>query len=175
MKRPPEFSRPFDIRALPRQPITLEADASERAALAERFAIVAITSLSATATFAENQATIDVTGKLSAQLAQNCAISGEDFPTRVSNSFHLRFVPHAEYAAMIAASGDEFELAPGDLDTIAYKGGSIDLGEAIAQTLALEIDPYAEGPQAEDARETYGLTAPEAVGPFAALKGLKGS
>ena len=47
------------------------------------------------------------------------------------------------------------------------------LDPAGESTLALEIDPYAEGPNAEAARAEYGLSTPEASGPFAALQGLK--
>jgi len=174
MREPNEFARPIDLRALPRQPVELVADAGERAALAARFSIVSIGSLSATAQFAQDATGIDVTGKITAALVQNCAISGRDFPTRIACRYHLRFVPQADYTALLEGAGDEFELAASDLDTIAYSGSTLELGEAIAQTLALEIDPYAEGPQADNARAQYGLSTPEDSGPFAALKALKG-
>lgn len=168
-----EFPRPIDLRALPRQPIELVATGEERAALAERFDIVSIGSLSATATFAQDADGINVTGRISAALVQNCAISGEDFPTRVSCDYRLRFIPEEAYAALLASAGDEYELTESDLDTISYAGSTLELGEAIAQTLALEIDPYAEGPKADAARVQYGLSTPEGSGPFAALKALK--
>ncbi len=50
-----------------------------------------------------------------------------------------------------------------------------DLGEAVAQSLALAIDPYAVGPSAEQARKDAGLGDEAASGPFAALAGLKKS
>ena len=50
-----------------------------------------------------------------------------------------------------------------------------DLGEAVAQDLALAIDPYAVGPGAERARKEAGLLDEAAAGPFAALEALKKS
>jgi uncharacterized metal-binding protein YceD (DUF177 family) len=173
MLPPPEFSRPVDLRALPRQQLELVANKAERAALADRFGIVAIGALKATVTLEEGAAGVDVTGRITAELMQSCAISGDDFPVRVSSQYHLRFVPEDDYEAAMQEAGDEVELAAGDLDTIAYSGSTLDLGEAIAQTLALEIDPYAEGPGAQAARDEYGLSTPEDSGPFAALKALK--
>lgn len=173
MTEPVEFSRPVDLRALPRQQVDLVANKTERAALARRFAIVSIDALKATANLEEGASGVDVTGTIIAQLVQSCAVSGEDFPVRVKSDYHLRFVPEADYEAAMQAAGDEVELASGDLDTIAYSGSTLDLGEAISQTLALEIDPYAEGPGADAARAQYGLSTPEESGPFAALKALK--
>jgi hypothetical protein len=45
----------------------------------------------------------------------------------------------------------------------------------VAQSLALAIDPYAVGPNAEQARKDGGLLDPGAAGPFAALAALKRS
>ena len=174
MKEHTEFPRPIDLRALPRQPIELVADSHERAALAKRFDIVSIGSLVASAHIAQDADGINITGRITAALVQNCAISGEDFPTRVNADYRLRFVPEADYAALLEGAGDEIELSEGDLDTVPYSGSTLELGEAIAQTLALEIDPYAEGPKADVARAEYGLSTTEDSGPFAALKALKG-
>lgn len=174
MQEMTEFSRPIDLRAIPRQVVDLSASETERVALARRFDIVSIGSLTATATIEERASGVEVTGRIEAALMQACAISGEDFPVRIVSDYRLRFVPEAEYEAALADAGEEVELSSDDLDTIAYSGSTIDLGEAIAQTLALEIDPYAEGPDADAARAEYGLSTPEASGPFAALQALKG-
>ena len=44
----PELSRPVKPRALPAEPLTIEANDAERAALAQRFGVTAIPALSAT-------------------------------------------------------------------------------------------------------------------------------
>jgi hypothetical protein len=69
----------------------------------------------------------------------------------------------------------ELELEADDCDEIEYSGDMFDLGEAVAQTLGLAIDPYAEGPGADAARKAAGIVAEgEQEGPLAALlAGLK--
>ena len=68
---------------------------------------------------------------------------------------------------------EELELEEDDLDEIPFEGHTIDLGEAVAQSLALAIDPYATGPQADRVRKEVGLSDETANGPFAALAALK--
>ncbi|MCX7864669.1 MAG: DUF177 domain-containing protein, partial [Novosphingobium sp.] len=53
-------------------------------------------------------------------------------------------------------------------DEIDYAGLPIDIGEAVAQSLALAIDPYATGPAAEQARTA--LVSERDSNPFAGLK-----
>ena len=80
----------------------------------------------------------------------------------------LLFVPERNIAA-----DEEVELGADDLDEIPYAGSIIDLGEAVAQSLALAIDPFATGPEADEARRRAGMLDAQASGPFAALAGLK--
>ena len=61
-----------------------------------------------------------------------------------------------------------------ELDEVAYSGGAIDVGEAVAQTLALALDPYPRAPNADAALQAAGITDEADLGPFAALKGLLG-
>lgn len=161
-----EFTRMIDLRHVPAAPLDLTASEAECAALAARFGLVTVHSLTATVTLKADGAVVSVTGKLTAQVVQSCAVSGEDLPVRIAEPVELRFVPPRAYGA------DEVELAADDLDEIEYTGLHFDLGEALAQTMALGIDPYAEGPGAEAARRKAGLLDEQASGPFAALKGL---
>jgi hypothetical protein len=46
------------------------------------------------------------------------------------------------------------------------------IGEAVAQSLALAINPFATGPGADDARRRAGIIAEGSNGPFAALGSL---
>jgi len=66
------------------------------------------------------------------------------------------------------------EVGAEDLDGMEYTGGAFDLGEALAQDLALAVDPFATGPAAERARQEAGLAGEAVSGPFAALAALKG-
>jgi len=168
-----EFSRVYDRRNLPHGPVMLEANEAERAALAERFALVAIGSLKADISLAASGETISADGMLEAEIVQSCAVSGEDLPVKISEPLALVFVP----ASSVQTTEEEVELEEHELDQIAYEGTSFDLGEAVAQSLALATDPFATGPNAEAARRDAGLSDADRSGPLAAglaaLKGLK--
>lgn len=163
----PEFSRPIDRRQIGARPVLLEANADERAALARRFGIVAIDRLEAELELLVDGDAVDARGRLSAAIVQSCAVSGEDLSVTIDEPIALRFVPEE------ATDAEEVELAEGDLDEIPYDGQVFDLGEAVAQSLALAIDPYAVGPNAEQARKDAGIADETASGPFAALAALK--
>jgi hypothetical protein len=55
-----------------------------------------------------------------------------------------------------------------------HDGQAIDLGAAIADSLALVLDPYPRSPRAADALREAGVISEEEAGPFAALAALKG-
>lgn len=172
-----ELSRPVKVRQLPGQPLIVEADEAERAALARRFALPAVHDLRAEVDLERRKSAIVATGHLYARIDQECAISGEDFIVEIDEPLAIRFVEQESYEPEPAeeeASGEiEIELDAGDLDEIDYTGDIIDVGEAVAQSLGLAIDPYAEGPNADEARKSGLLSSEEASGPFAALAALK--
>lgn len=163
-----EFSRPYDAARLPSEPQDLVATPTECAALATRFGLVAVKSLDARVTLAADGRAVRASGRLRADIVQSCAVSGEDLPVRIDEEVALRFVPE------LAAPDPEVEveLDAADLDEIAMEHNRFDLGEALAQTLALAIDPYAVGPGAAEARRKAGLLGEGEAGPFGALKGL---
>ena len=164
-----EFSRLFDPRHLPGTEQAVEADANERAALAARFGLVRIDRLAADIALERTANGARATGHLSAEWVQSCAVSGEDLPVKGEEPLNLVFVP----AQGAGTPAEEIELEADDLDELEYEGALFDLGEALAQTLALMIDPYAVGPNAEKARHKAGLLDQAASGPFAALAALK--
>lgn len=166
-----EFSRSFDARRLTDAPVRIEADEAERAALARRFGLVAIERLDAEAALVPEGKAVLATGTLNAAIVQSCAVSGEDLPVAIAEPIALRFV-----SGSIAPDPDEeIELDGEAPDEIEMTDGRFDLGEAVAQSLALAIDPFAVGPDAEEARRTAGIVDQAASGPFAALAALKKS
>lgn len=172
----PELSRPIKVKGLPGETVVIEADAGERAALAARFGLPGVDSLHAEVALEQRGNAIRATGTLRAAIRQACAISGEDFPANIEESLDLRFVEQGAINPALEEDGDiEIELEADDCDEIEYSGGSFDLGEAVAQTLGLAIDPYAEGPEADAARKAAGIVAEgDQDGPLAEmLKGLK--
>lgn len=162
-----ELSRPYDATRLPAAEQVIEASAEECAVLARRFGLVAVQSLAARITLKADGPTVRATGQLKADVVQSCAVSGEDLPVKIAEPIALHFVPPADSPE----SEEEIELEAEDLDEIEMEGTRFDLGEAVAQSLALAIDPYLEGPGAEEIRKA-GLLGQGEGSPFAALKGL---
>lgn len=164
-----EFERIVDAARLPAGPQVFEATPEECSELARRFGLVAVHSLRAAVTMAADGPVVRVTGTVKADVVQSCAVSGDDLPVQIAEPVALRFVPH--YAATSGA--EEVELSAEELDEIEMDGTRFDLGEALAQTMALGIDPYAEGPGADEARRKAGLLAADQAGPLAeALRDL---
>jgi|TARA_R100000049_G_C1953686_1_gene104221 uncharacterized metal-binding protein YceD (DUF177 family) len=172
---PPEFSRPIALRQITGQPLVLEANAQERGDLARRFAVTSVEQLVARVALDRQGDRVGVTGTLEADITQPCAVSGEDFPVAIAEDIALRFVPEGSIHPSLREDEEiEIELEAEDLDEIEYAGENFDLGEAIAQSLGLAIDPYAEGPNADRTRKKAGIETDDTPrGPLAeALKGL---
>lgn len=164
-----EFSRLFDVRQAEGKSVRLVANEVERAALAARFGIVRIDRLEAEVLLERNGEAVNAKGQLNAEIVQSCAVSAEDLPVSMHEPLTFRFAP----AQGNHRPDEEIELDAGDLDEIEYEGTMFDLGEAVAQSVALAIDPFATGPQAEEARRKAGLIDETASGPFATLAKLK--
>ncbi len=165
----PEFSRIWRLDALgiDRQ-VEIKADATERAALATRFALQSLDTLSATATFHPVAAGIEAKGQMKAKAVQSCVITGEPVPATIDQPFTIRFV-----APDATPVSEELELDAEDCDVMEHDGQGIDLGEAVAQTLGLALDPYPRAPTAEDRIKEIGILSEEEAGPFGALAALK--
>ncbi|MBU6267199.1 MAG: DUF177 domain-containing protein [Sphingomonadales bacterium] len=164
----PELSRIVHVRAIDGRPMVVTATPAECAALAERFGLVAVDRLEATLDLVRDGDKVNVGGRLRAAFVQACAVSAEDVPVRVDEALSFRFVP-----AIAHKPNEEMEIDAEQLDELEYDDGRFDLGEAVAQSLALAIDPFLTGPDAEAARIAAGLGTPEDSGPFAALAALK--
>lgn len=160
-----EFTRMIDLREIGNAPITLTASPEECARLAARFDLVTVESLTATIALEPTGASVAADGRVRAQIVQSCAVSGEDLPVTIDEPLSVRFIP----AKPPGKPDEEIELDPDQLDEVEYSGTAFDLGEAVAQTLALAIDPYLEGPNAEEARRKAGLLSGSSSNPFAAL------
>ncbi len=133
----PEFSRMFDVRQCEGRAVTLIADNAERQALALRFALVSIASLGAELVLRREEQGASATGTLRAEITQSCAVSGDDLPVSIDEPLTLRFVPASDHVP----TEEEVELDADALDEIEFAGSSFDLGEAVAQSMALAIDP----------------------------------
>jgi uncharacterized metal-binding protein YceD (DUF177 family) len=164
-----EFCYPVSVRQVDARTHYLEAGEAQRAALAARFGLVAVQRLTAEIALERNGTIVEAKGTFEAEIVQSCAVTGDDLPASIREKIALRFVPETGQAT----PDEEIELDTAELDEIAYEGDLFDLGEAVAQSLALAIDPYATSPGADAARKEAGLLDEGDAGPFAALKGLK--
>ena len=152
--------------------IDLIATDEEREALAKRLGLVALDRLAAHCALDRSGAggsSIRARGRIKASLTQACVASGEPLAAFIDEAFELYFQPEPT-----RTPDDEIELSGDELDVIFHDGSAIELGEAIADTLAVSLDPYPRGPNAEVALSQAGVISEEQAGPFAALAALKG-
>ncbi|WBY07052.1 YceD family protein [Sphingomonas sp. 7/4-4] len=167
----PEFPRPhrLDQIGTGESNVAIEADETERAALARRFDLVALDHLAASFALHRDAAGVRASGHLSAAVTQSCGVTGEPLPAKIEEDFAIRFLPEPTEDE----SHDEIELAEEDLDTVFYTGSALDLGEAAAETLALALDPFPRSPNAAEVLKQAGVISEEEAGPFGALAALK--
>lgn len=167
----PEFSRPYRLDRIGAGEVQTEvsAEPAERDALAHRFSLVAIKRLSARLALRRDGDTVIARGHLSAAVTQSCVASGEDVPATIEEDFAIRFLPEGDGAP----TEDEIELSEDECDTVFYSGGSVDLGEAAAETLALALDPFPRSPRAAEVLREAGVLNEGEAGPFGGLAALK--
>lgn len=166
----PEFSRavPLSEIGAGAKARHLEADANERAALARRFGLIALDRLVAEVALHPDGAGFVAEGKLLADASQACVASGAPVPAHVEEAFRIRFVAEANYQEEA-----EVELDAEECDTLYHDGRAIDLGEAVAQSLALALDPFPRSPDADRLLKAAGVKDEAEAGPFGALAALK--
>jgi uncharacterized metal-binding protein YceD (DUF177 family) len=148
--------------------IELIADQGERERIAERLGLRSLSRLDAHVTMEREKDRIRARGRLRASLDQSCVATGEPVAGHVDEPFEIVFVPEPREGR----SDQEIELGAVDCDTVFYDGDAIDLGTAVADTLALSIDPYPRSPNAEDALREAGVMSEAEAGPFGALAKL---
>lgn len=142
----------------------LDASESECADLAARFGFLEVRSLTADMrVFQVAKGSWDVRGKLLAQVVQACGVTGEPVVESVDFVLEERYVQ---------AAGPEDEIFV-DLDEAEpLNGGRIDLGEMVAQSLALAVTPW---PRSEEAPASFQAGEDDRPHPFAGLASLKSS
>ncbi len=164
-----EFSRLVPLERVKRHEVRehIAADDAERKALAARFGLIGLESLVADVRLRRHGKgpLVEVSGRWSAEVVQACVVSLEPVRSKLEESFTSLYSSELETSEEIFVD-IEAEDQP---EPIGPEG--IDIGEAVAQQLALALDPYPRlaGVQLPDGRDESEPTA----GPFAALKVLK--
>lgn len=167
----PEFSRPVRIDTLSAEPrpLLIEANEEERAALARRFSLTGIDALSAEADVSRNGDEVTASGALKAKVGQSCVATGARVEAEVNEEFRIVFRPQPA----MPSEEDEVELSESEMDVVFYDGASVDIGEAVAETLSLGLDPYPRVANAEELLREAGVKSEEEAGPFGALASLR--
>ena len=161
--------------------LKLDADSAARAVLADRFGLISIDSLSTEVEVTPwRKIGLRVEGKFSADVTQACVVSLAPVPQTLNQTFALKYrplEPVGEGSREVAVNPLEDE-PPEDLPET-----GIDLGEIIAEQLALVLDPYPKASEHAQAAATVKTEVDENVGssetlekkdnPFDVLKNLK--
>lgn len=149
--------------------LDLVADEEERMRISERLGLASLERLDAHVVLRRDREVICASGRVKAALEQRCVATGDPIAARVDEAFDLRFIPEPT----VTGGDAEFELDAAELDTLFHDGQAIDLGAAIADSLALGLDPYPRSANAAEALRAAGVLSEEEAGPFAALAALK--
>lgn len=163
----PEFSRPVVLARIPPGGLEerLVAAPAECAALARRFGIPAVNRFAAVLRLRpEPGGTVRVEGQLSAEVVQECVVTLEPVTQAVEEAVTLRILP----------PGSSFSEDPEGPDEIEAAGDVADLGEALAEQLALALDPYPRAAGASLDAPGGGEGEEPPHGPFAGLAALRG-
>ncbi|BAK68488.1 hypothetical protein SLG_38130 [Sphingobium sp. SYK-6] len=166
-ERPPEFSRIVranEIGEGTREHVISATD-QERAALAGRFGLRRLDRLEASARISPEANGYRIDGTVTADLVQACVATDEDVPAHLDAPFVIRFVRDLETAE---SEEDEIELRDEDCDLLPLEDERIDLGEAAAQTLALNLDPYPRAAGADEVLRALGVLREDEAGSLAA-------
>lgn len=155
--------------------VTLEADAQERTALAQRWDVEKVNSVRAELALTRwKRDGVRIKGHVQADIEQNCVVTLEPVASHIEEPVEALFVPEGSKLARITTddSGEMIIEAEGPDVPETYSGDSIDVGAVCEEFIVLAIDPYPrkEGAVLDTAEETDDeeSTAPS---PFAGLEG----
>ena len=146
-----EFSRPLDVIAIGARVMQrkISANAKERQLLATRFALLALDRLDATLELRRGpDGSVSVSGHLSGRVTQACVVTLEPVHSNLEADFSRSFSEQAS-----AEQSDvtlDFDVDEPDC----IQDGQIDLGEVVAEEMALALDPYPRAPGAEFSPES---------------------
>lgn len=169
-----ELSRIVHLDRLPPGGVAVEisASAAETAALAVRFGFRALPRLAArVAVDRRPGGLVVVEGRIRATIVQDCVVTLDPVEQAVDEPFRLTFAERA------GAPGGDLVLSVEEDTPEPLSGPALDVGELVAEQLALAADPFPRRPGArlEDVLPA-GRAGSEAAkrldSPFAALAGL---
>ncbi|WP_075288651.1 YceD family protein [Pararhizobium arenae] len=157
--------------------IRVEANATERAALAAQWNILEVQSLDADLQVARwKKDGVRIKGMVRAKIVQACVVTLEPVESSIEEEIESIFVPEGSRLARIAANDTgEMVLDPDGPDIPdVFTGDTIDVGEVVSEQVALAIDPYPRKPGAAFGERIESTAKDDKrPNPFAALKDWK--
>ncbi len=141
----PEFSRIVAVDRMEAvETLDIVADGAERAALARRFGLDSLDALTASVTLTKfgDGRRLRLSANFSADVVQSCVVTLEPVSSRIEDSFVLVY----DEDAGGAAGAEIVVLLKGQNSPEPLPGNVIDVGEAVAEHLALALDPYPRAP-----------------------------
>ena len=166
-----------ELQGIQDRKLSREADEAERVAIADAFALVSLASLKTTFRITSEGADgWRLEGEVAARLQQRCVVTLEPLDKSVHEAFSRVFTPDGVDLFSDPSFGVGISLD--DEDPPEALGKGIDVGAVALETLALSLDPYPRGPEADftsvsSQPEGAAPLTDEAVKPFAALAALK--
>lgn len=141
------FSYPVKVGHISANPVEVRVEASpeELAGLARLWRVDDVRSLKATLSIARwKKDGVRLKGHVDATIVQSCVVTLEPVETAISEDFEQIFVPEgSKLARLMTGEQGEIVLDPDGPDIPEpFTGDSIDAGEAVAECVALAIDPY---------------------------------
>ena len=137
----PEFSRIVAVDRMEAvETLEIVADGAERAALGRRFGLDSLDALTASVTLTKfgDRRRVRLSANFSADVLQSCVVTLEPAPSRIEDSFVLVY----DEDAGGPAEAETVVLLKGQISPEPWSGVVIDVGEAVAEHLALALDPY---------------------------------
>jgi len=184
-----ELSRPIAPEKIGEQgrTETIEADSQECERLAERIGLNELISLTAEIilTPQKNDRIIHLNGHFTADIQQTCVVTLEPIKTRIEANFERLYDTTQDSQDEDDDAGETAKENHRESDVDAEEddppeplmGGKIDVGEAIAEQLALEINPFPRKPGIEFAEYSTGKEEKKEggknAGAFSGLAALK--
>lgn len=153
----------------------LRATAAEEAELRHRFSLVGLERVQADGTIYPLQGGtgLHVEGRVRAQVTQNCVVTLDPVVQAVDEKFSLEFGTPLD--VLDEATGEMVILPDQELPDPMPADG-LNVGELVAEQLALAIDPYPrkQGADLQAVLSEHGIEADAGkINPFAALAALK--
>ena len=176
----PEWSHPVPADEVGLAPfrLSVEADEAARAALARRCGLLALEALSADLECARRGAAVQVTGTLRARVVQACVVTLEPVAAGLEAPVEGWFADAGAAIPLARARRDRVAEGAGGAYRMLEEaddpeplgpGGTIDVGELVAQHLCLVLPPYPRAPGAPEPQGAGADDPPPVGNPFAGL------